>query len=104
MDSFILKGWGCLMDMSKYTDRENSEDLAKYKLTDENSEDFSKNKMTVTVYRELRRFNQIFCNFVTLLSILYSFTYFYPKSTMICIHLRMGWYFEGVKFRRSVRI
>ena len=23
---------------------------------------------------------------------------------MICIHLRMGWYFEGVKFRRSVRI
>ena len=28
------------MDMSKYTDSENSEDLAKYKLTDENSEDF----------------------------------------------------------------
>ena len=52
------------MDMSKYTDSENtedlakykltdenSEDLAKYKLTDENSEDFSKYKLTVTVWR-----------------------------------------------------
>ena len=28
------------MDMSKYTDSENSKDLAKYKLTDENSEDY----------------------------------------------------------------
>ena len=45
MDSFILKGWTCLMDMSKYTDSENSEDLAKYKLTDENSEDLAKYKL-----------------------------------------------------------
>ena len=34
------------MEMSKYTDSENSEDLAKYKLSDENSEDFSKYKLT----------------------------------------------------------
>ena len=55
------------MDMSKYTDSENSEDLAKFKLTDENSEDISKYKLTDENSEDLIRF---FCNIATVLAIL----------------------------------
>ena len=42
----LFEGWDYIWPCSKYTDSENFEDLAKYKLTDENSEDLSKYKLT----------------------------------------------------------